>query len=268
MRSDRVWSLLLLSAVWAAAPASAQTGLLLSVDVPVQMGSFLDPSQAGNLHLVTFALGTASFPGFAPPAHVGGLEYDGEQARWLFSPESFVQLPGGVAAGPEDVVALTGAGYAVVFDGSANGVPAGAAIDAVGLQGNDLLLSFDVSVALPGDLTVGDEDIVRWGFGGFTMDFDGSSYGLADGLDVDGIYIYPDYTLVLSFDGSGQVGGVSFDDEDLLRWNGSWAKIADGTGWYDATGAADLEDFALLAAGLFADGVESGGVGRWSGSSR
>lgn len=49
-----------------------------------------------------------------------------------------------VIARPSDVVRRTAGGsYSIEFDGLAEGLPAGARIDALSVDGNDLLLSFD-----------------------------------------------------------------------------------------------------------------------------
>ena len=111
--------------------------------------------------------------------------------------------------------------FTTVFDGSAAAVPANARIDAVATDpGGDLLLSFDTSVTLPGVGPVDDEDLVVFMGGPFAMVFDGSANGVAPGLDLDAAHrVVGTDELQLSFDGSGVLGGVFFDDEDVLTFD-------------------------------------------------
>jgi len=150
-------------------------------------------------------------------------------------------LPGGVVASPGDVVLYDGASYSIVFDASAEGVPAGARTDAASIAPNGLLLSFDTTVDLAGTIAA-DEDLVRWDGAGFTLVFDGSAEGLADGLDADAGQDLGGGAFLLSFDTAGQIGGVNFDDEDVLRFDGSgWTLEFDASAADAAWAAADLD---------------------------
>jgi hypothetical protein len=103
----------------------------------------------------------------------------------LFSPDVTAALPGlATPAEPRDVVAFDPgtSTFSYAFVGAANGVPPGARIDAVSRDpAGKLLLSFDVTLTLPGVGTVDDEDLVRFSGGSFGMVFDGSANGSAPG---------------------------------------------------------------------------------------
>lgn len=150
-----------------------------------------------------------------------------------------VSLGGSLVATPADVVRWNGASYALEFDGSAAGVPAGARVDAVTLESSgDLVLSFDTTVLLSGAVFA-DEDLVQFDGAVFTSYFDGSAAGIGSHLDVDGAHIFPGTgQLALSFDTSGTLGGVSFDDEDVLEvdpagatWEMAWDASVERTEW-------------------------------------
>lgn len=196
------------------------------------------------------------------------LLHDG---RRLTSLATFADLGGGVLAGPEDVVAWNGAVRTLFFDGSAAGVPAGAQVDALGWMRSGgvsrTLLSFDVTVALPGGLTAEDEDVVAWNGSTWTLFFDGSAAGVATALDLDGFDRDPVTGVrYLSFDGSGKLGAVDFEDEDVLAWDGAtWSLALDGSAVLGASFAAgDLDALGVRTVNLFRDGFETGNTVEWS----
>ena len=140
----------------------------------------------------------------------------------LFSLDIGAELGGGVTAAPGDVVCFDGIVYKLALDGTAEGLGPGVEIDAVSaLEGGDLLLSFDVTVSVDG-MTVEDEDLVRFDGATFTLFFDGSVAGVAPPLALDAAHrLDPNGHLLLSFDGSGTLGGVDFDGEDVLEYPAS-----------------------------------------------
>ncbi len=154
---------------------------------------------------------------------------------------------------PRDVVRLHGTTYTLEFRGADNGVPAGAKIDAITRIADDYLaFSFETTVTLAG-ATFADEDLV--GFDGSTrsVEFRGADAGIAAGLDLDAAFWLPNGHLLLSFDGSGSVGGVSFDDEDVLEYDrvaNTWELAYRGSAaphnW--PAGADLMAVYALLAA--------------------
>ena len=105
-----------------------------------------------------------------------------------------------------------------------------------------ILLSWDISVKLENGTVVDDEDL--WGPENNGLFFDGSAAGVDSALNLDAAHYLPGTDqLLLSFDGSGVVGGVAFDDEDVLRYDRlgqTWAMA------YDAS----LKDVAWVPADL------------------
>lgn len=80
----------------------------------------------------------------------------------LFSIDGHATLPGGLAAGPADVIRLAGGAYARLFDARTANVPDGA--DVVGLEvapDGRLLLAFDTAIA-PSGTAFARGDIVAW----------------------------------------------------------------------------------------------------------
>ena len=145
----------------------------------------------------------------------------------LLSFDTTVSLPGGVIARRGDVVRFDGAAYTIELAAGANGIPSGAVTDAVSEIGpDDLLLSFDVAVEI-GGVFADDEDLLRIHAGTISLFFDGSAAGIDPALDLDAAHlIATNGHLLLSFDGSGTVGGVSFAQSDVLEYTpstGAWA---------------------------------------------
>ena len=165
----------------------------------------------------------------------------------LFSIDIAASLPGGIDVTPRDVVRWNGSSYSIELAGADHGLPAGAQIDAIGLVQGDLLLSLDVTATL-GSVTADDEDLVRlestqpdvW-----SLYFDGSAKGVPAGADLDGAdVIDANAHLALSFDISGSVGGVDFDDDDILEFTpgaDTWTKRYDGSAAHPELAAADVD---------------------------
>ena len=161
----------------------------------------------------------------------------------LLSFDTTVVLPGGLTGRPADVVRYDGFSYSIEFDAASHGIPDGVNIDAVAVYRNSLLLSFDVGVDLSG-VHFDNEDLALFDGVAFSMFFDGSAAGISPGLDLDAAdYIDCNDHLLLSFDGSGTVGGVAFDDEDVLEFDrvATWEMAYDGSAHHAGWGAADLD---------------------------
>lgn len=151
-------------------------------------------------------------------------------------------------AQPGDVVPFDGAIYTLAFDASANGVPPGTITDAVSSLGpGDFLLSFDVTTEIAG-ITSHDEDLVRFHAGGVMLFLDGSATRVPDGVDIDAVHCLDrNGHLLISFDGTGAVPGVIFDDEDVLEYEpaaGLWELSYDGSAEHAWWSGADLEAVA------------------------
>ena len=190
----------------------------------------------------------------------------------MFSLDVTVELPGLIEVRPSDVVSFDGTGYALAFSGMTNGIPTGACIDAFALASNgDFLISFDVALDLPG-LSAEGRDLLRWNGSSWTIFFDGADAGVPDGLNLDAAHVLTGGArLLVSFDGSGTVGGIQFNDEDVMEFdlvNDSWSLFWDGSSSWSDVSAADLDALSVLErpSAIFADGFESGNLSAWSGS--
>ena len=227
--------------------AHAQLASLeLSPDITVAIGGeVLGPEEVGRDNLA----GVVTFTGTGVAIPIGVNLHDFDRlpggVDTLFATDITVNL-GGVTARPSDVVRVTAGVPSIAWSGSAAGLPAGTVIDAVGrYPDGDLLLSFDTTVSL-GGVTADDEDLVRIDVpsGAVSLAFDGSLQGIAAGLDLDAADVLVDGRLLVSFDGSGSVGGVNFGDEDALIFNPSNSQFSmayDGSTQYASWGAADVD---------------------------
>jgi hypothetical protein len=223
--------------VLAAAPAAAQNPVDFSPDITAPLGSA--PSLVVNDHNLAHDDAAGGVTGFLIPAGAlpANVQIEGyhplANGNTLLALETTTALPGlpaGSPAEPRDVVEYTpGTGlFSVFFDGSAAGIPSGPRIDALYVSpGLDVLFSLDTSATLPGLGPVDDEDVVSYAAGIFTMAYDGSAAGVASALDLDALQgITGPAGWLISFDTSGTVGGVGFDDEDVLRYDSGLATYA------------------------------------------
>ena len=189
------------------------------------------------------------------PASADIVGYEEDAGDFLLSFDTTVALsPGGVTAEQRDVVRWDGVNYSLEFDGSAEGVPNGVGIDAVGLgPASELLLSFDVSTSLPGYGPVDDQGVVSFAAGTFGLVFSGNALGAASiPLDTDAVSQLPNGNLLLSFDRSGVASGVAFDDEDALEYDpgaGTFTLAYDGSALHADWPRGDL--VALPEPGMF-----------------
>lgn len=182
-------------------------------------------------------LGFESLGGLSPGTDVSAFHLRDNGER-LFAVDTTQLLPNGLVAEPRDIVRYDGSTWALEFDGSASGVANGARIDAVTETGGRVYVSFDTSVILGGSV-VDDEDLVELGGG---ILFDGSAAGVPTSLDLDGAHVFEDGRLVLSFDGSGSLAGVVFDDEDLLHLGvSSVSLVYDGSAQHAGWEGGDVD---------------------------
>ncbi len=207
------------------------------------------------LTIVDDLLGTVTatgFPGLPDSVEVTGYHED-PNGVVLLSFDTTVELPGSpspITVRPGDVVRLEGGSYAIEFDADSFGVPDGAIADAVGRAGTSLLISFDVSVPVASGGVAVDEDLVTPDGAGVETFLDTSSFGAPEALDLDAVhYVEANGHLLLSFDGSGSILGVSFDDEDVLDLDpflGTWDLPYDGSAEHAGWSPGDLDALHTL----------------------
>lgn len=126
------------------------------------------------------------------------------------------------------------------------GVPPEADLDAYHLFPNGLaLLSFDITVALPGaePVTAEPGDVVAFFGTDYSMEFQATSAGIPAGVNVDAVS-WSGNQLLLSFDGSVELNGVHVDDEDLVTFHNGGAL----TMFFDGSAAGVGPDLDLDAA--------------------
>jgi hypothetical protein len=220
--------------------AAAQSTVVVSSDISVDLGGtvYHDEHVVADDQLGTITQESlGALPGVSD---VTGYELLADGDR-LFSLDTTADL-GTVTLTPADVGRYDGVVYSIEFDGDAEGVSDGSSVDAITVDtSGNLLLSFDTTVDL-GSIICADEDVVSFNGSSFSLVFDGSAEGLAEELDLDGASIDPDGNLALSLDGSGSVGGVNFDDEDVLEFQtgGSWSLLYDGSALHPSLESVDV----------------------------
>jgi thermitase len=85
------------------------------------------------------------------------------------------------------------------------------------------------SVGVSSPTSVANEDIVAWhGGDSFSLFFDGSDVGLAS-FTIDAFDVIAADRVLLSFTGAGTVGGLSFDDSDVMLFTGTFGSATSGT---------------------------------------
>ena len=264
-----VWAAALLVWVCTPLPCFAQQVVSASADITIQLG-------AANLTIADHAVAVDNQLGVVALQSLGAIPEwadvtgyaDAGGGTFLFSVDTTVTLSGGVVASPNDVVAWNGAVHSILYDGSVQGIPSGVQIDAISTStSNGLVLSFDTDVSLPGGITAADEDLVRVVGSTYTMVLDGSTVGVDRALDIDGAQDIGGGYLV-SFDTSGTVGGITFQDEDILRYvGGTWSLEFDGSNADSDWGPADLDAFHVPEPagwlGLLSGVLAITGWGRW-----
>jgi hypothetical protein len=150
-----------------------------------------------------------------------------------------------LAYADEDILSWNGSSYAMVFDGSAAGLPATSDIFAfdVDSANNRILMAFSAALTVPGITgTVEASDVVAYNLATrtFSLFFDGSDVGLdSASARIDVFGLLPDGRLLFSSVGNPTVPGLSgLADEDLLAFtptslgattSGTWALYFDGS---------------------------------------
>ncbi len=191
----------------------------------------------------------------------------GDETPVLYLSSTSGGTVGGVSFSDEDILAYDtdSATWSLFMDGSNVGLDGSSNrdIDAFHLlDNNSILFSVVADTTLPDVGSVEDSDIIQFvptalgssTAGSFSLFFDGSDVGLDEsGENIDAFTLVDSGDLIISTLGSWSVGGLSGQDEDLLRFtptstgantSGSWAMFFDGS---DA-GLADTyhEDIVAL----------------------
>lgn len=165
----------------------------------------------------------------------------------LFVLEHTMELPGGVVARPFDIVLWDGASHSIALPGT--GIfPDGVAIDAIGFvpAGSQIWISLDSAAEVGGGVFRA-SDVFD---GTLALVFDSGAAGVPDGLDLDAISpVEGSSELLLSFDAGGSVGGLTFADEDVLRYDpvgAIWSFQLDTSSLDPAWQGADLGALHLV----------------------
>jgi hypothetical protein len=255
-----------------AAPAAAQKPVLFSPDITARLGPVLPAVVADDDSASDDAAGSVMssllVAWAAIPANAAIAAFDlGPTLGPVLSLDTTSPLPGlpvAAPAEPRDVVRFDPATltFAIVFDGAVSGVPSGVGIDAIALDAAEsLLLSFDTSVTLPGVGPVADEDLVRFAGGVYAMFYDGSAQGIPPELDLDAANLdVLSGLLLLSFDTTGAIPGLTFDDEDVVSFDTlalSYAMYFDAS-LSDPVAWPDVDLAAVPEPGLSASFVAGG----------
>lgn len=159
---------------------------------------------------------------------------------------------------PSDVIRWNGAQWSLEFNGRANGIPDGINLDALAMVGSSLLFSIDVSAVL-GGIYFTDSDVIAFDGEDFALYLQASSAGIGQATDTDAVHVNGQGGVLLSFDISESVAGITFADEDIiLRANSSWSLNVDGSAANVAWIAADLDAWstAFPADIFFRNGFE------------
>ncbi|MAG33992.1 MAG: hypothetical protein CL908_24195 [Deltaproteobacteria bacterium] len=170
-----------------------------------------------------------------------------------------------VSASPDIQIAIGVAGLATADEAVAadnqlgivllenlGSLPGSADVVAFGLDlGGDRLFVLDTTAALAGGVTASRGDVVRYDGASYSIEFDASAAGVPAGSVADAVSIAAD-GLLLSFDTTVALPGLTVADEDLVHWDGAVFSLAlDGSAEgidaaHDVDAAQDLGGGAFL----------------------
>ncbi|MEO0947015.1 MAG: Calx-beta domain-containing protein [Cyanobacteria bacterium J06641_5] len=178
----------------------------------------------------------------------------------------------GITFAEQDVILFDGTNFSPFFDGSDVGLPNSNAVEIVALDligPNEILLSFNEALTLPGLGAVDDSDVVLFTAtsfgentaGSFSLYLDGSDVGLSSGgEDIDGLARRADGSLLISTTGNLNASGTSAADEDVVLFNpaslggntsGSFSIFIDGSDIGLTSSSEDVDALSIDAAGDF-----------------
>ena len=175
----------------------------------------------------------------------------------LFSLESSIVL-GGTLYRPSDIIRFDGSVWTKEFDGVEEGIPYGANIDAIAVSGDALYFSLDIDAAI-GSVIVNDADVIAFSGVDFIVFLSASEAGINQAADVDALHLDNAGRVLISLDGTGNLGGIHYRDEDLLSWDSpDWSIEFDGSADDAAWQQADLDAWSIVFFddNIFSDGFE------------
>ncbi len=229
--------------------ATPLTALRYAADITVDLSdTILTPAEVGEDDLAGM-VATVDVGELPADAHIDAYLPLDDRSQ-LLSFDTAVRLPG-LVPNAADVVRYANGSYSLAFDAAAAQIPEGVNVDAVAMFNGDLLLSFDTAVQLDG-VTFEDEDLARFSRGSFAPFFLGASSGVPPDLDLDGAQVLSSQRLLVSFDGSGDIDGIEFNDEDVLEYDsgsGVWEMAYRGSVHHPGWTAGDLVALHAFIAG-------------------
>lgn len=175
---------------------------------------------------------------------------------WLYT-LARPSVSGKALVDPRDVLAFNGSAVSLYFDGSAAGIPDGAALDALFLLGSDPVVSFDAPVRL-GAVDYSPSDLVR--FTGLvpSLYWDAESAGVPERANLVGADRDPGGSLVVTFDVPVDLGGTRYSPGQLVAWSGAaFQSYYVDPAWPPT---AQLRDFSLVPGAGTVPGEQSGDV--------
>lgn len=175
-------------------------------------------TQSGPQAVVSFDPGTGS-TALVETLTEAPVEIDGferlDADRYYFSIDMHAEI-GGLVIAPGDVVLSDNDSLSMAFDASAEGLAAGADVDAVAVDENDdLVFSVDTHVQL-GGTAFEDADLIGFDGNGFHLSFDASAAGLSDSADTDAATGFSDGRMAVSMSTGGEIQGTTYNHGTLL----------------------------------------------------
>ncbi len=123
----------------------------------------------------------------------------------------------------------------------------------------DRLFALANAASLAGGVFVRPGDVVRYDGANYTIEFDATTEGVPAGIKTDAVGIAPGGGLLLSFDGTVDLGGTIAADEDLVRWDGAVFVLAfDGSAAGLAT-PLDVDAAQDLGGGAYLVSLDTAG---------
>jgi hypothetical protein len=212
-------------------------------------------------------LGTQAMVLMQPGLELESFHYDLDRGALFGTVGHATKLLDGTTVTPRDILQL-GLSITLETSGEALGLPEGAKIDALYLDGGEWIVSLDRPTMVAGEI-IRDSDLVRLMGGGAGVEivFSAVDQGLPIGLDIDGAHIKGD-DIYLSFDQAGRLPGLDFNDHSVIVYSTAtetWRLHHDAASEAGFPSFAGMDVDALsITPEIFGDSFESGSLARWS----